>query len=51
MPGAPEVHVPPDGLLVRVAVLPTHTADGPVIVVGERLTVTGTDAEHPVGNV
>jgi len=50
-PGEPDVHAPPDGLLVSVAVLPTQTVDGPEIAVGERLTVTGTTLKQPVESV
>jgi len=31
IPGDPDVHVPPDGVPVRLVVDPTQTTDGPVI--------------------
>jgi len=51
IPGEPDVQVPPDGDPVRVMLLPTHTVEGPVIGKGIGLTVTGTTAKQPVGNV
>jgi len=51
VPGAPDDHVPPDGLLVRFTVLPTHTVLGPEIGAGIGSTVITMLAEQPVDNV
>lgn len=44
-------HVPPAGVLLSVVVRPTHTVAGPVIAVGNALTVATTEEAQPVGNV
>ena len=38
--GALLLHVPPDGVLLSVVVLPRHAINVPVIVVGNGVTVT-----------
>jgi len=51
VPGAPDDHVPPDGLLVRFIVLPTQTVLGPDIAAGVAFTVIIIVDEQPVDNV
>jgi hypothetical protein len=48
MPGQRQLQEPPAGVLVIVAVVPTHTADGPPIAVGNALTVMMLMALQPV---
>lgn len=47
----PLLHAPPDGLLLMVMFSPTHTADGPLIVAGNGLTVACAVAIQPVGSM
>ena len=42
---------PPDGVDDNDIELPTHTADGPEMAVGNALTVNGMLTEQPVGKV
>lgn len=46
----PLVHVPPEGVLERVVVLPTHVLAAPDIVAGSGFTVAVTERKHPVGS-
>ena len=45
------LQVPPAGVEPKVMVLPAHTLFGPVMAVGNALTVNRVDTEHVVGNV
>lgn len=46
---APVLHMPPLTASLRVAVMPTHTSDRPVIAVGAVFTVTVIAAAQPEG--
>ena len=45
------LHTPPPAVSASGTLTPVHTVPGPVMVVGERLTVTGSMAVQPVGKV
>jgi len=49
-PGEPDVHVPPDGVPVRLVVEPTQVTAGPVIT-GCAFTVTVVVVKQPVDNI
>lgn len=51
IPDAPELHIPPVVLFVKLDVEPTHVAVAPVIGDGNELIVTVFAVAHPVGKV
>ena len=50
-PGIELVHVPPGTVLLSVAAEPSHRVAGPVMAVGNGVTVKGSAAKQPVGSV